>query len=95
VPTICLLEVFKKLLRERGKTTALEAVAAMGQAAVVELDRELALEAARLGIRHQLPLADSVVLATARARNATLWTQDSDFEGLESVEYVARAESRQ
>jgi predicted nucleic acid-binding protein len=65
----------------------------MGQATVVELDGQLALEAASLGIRHHLPLVDSVVLATARARNATVWTQDSDFEGLESVEYVARADA--
>jgi predicted nucleic acid-binding protein len=29
-------------------------------------------------------LADSVILATARAHGATIWTQDRDFKGLEA-----------
>ena len=93
VPTICLVEVFRKLLREKGETIALEAVVAMRQAFVVDLDDERALRAARLGLSHKLPLADSVVLATARRQEATVWTQDSDFEGLENVEYFAKSDA--
>ena len=92
VPTICLVEVFKKLLREKGEAIALEAVVAMRQATVEALDGDLALQAARLGLNHKLPLADSIVLATARRREATVWTQDSDFEGLEKVEYFAKTD---
>jgi predicted nucleic acid-binding protein len=92
VPTICLVEVFKKLLREKGEAIALEAVVAMRQATVEALDNDLALQSARLGLSHKLPLADSIVLATARRREATVWTQDSDFEGLEKVEYFAKTD---
>ena len=70
--------------------SALEAVVAMRQATVEAVDGDLALQAARLGLNHKLPLADSIVLATARRREATVWTQDSHFEGLDQVEYFAK-----
>jgi predicted nucleic acid-binding protein len=57
---------------------------------VVDLDSKLAVFAARLGLQAKLPLADSIVLATARAHEATLWTQDDDFEGLDDVKYTAK-----
>lgn len=91
VPTICLYEVFKRLLQQRGAATALQAMAYMRQGHVVDLDAALALDAARLGVAHRLPLADSIILATARQHGATLWTQDADFEGLEGVRYLAKA----
>ena len=90
VPTLSLFEVFKKIAHERGEGDALQAVAVMQQGAVVDLTVPLSLESARLSLEHRLPMADSIILATARARGATLWTQDSDFEGLEGVEYVKK-----
>lgn len=91
VPTISLLEVFKRVLGQRGENEALRAAALMRQGQVVALDADLALSAAMLGRAHRLPLADSVILATARRFGATVWTQDSDFEGLEGVRYVVKA----
>ena len=93
VPTLSLLEVFKRVLQQRGEPAGLQAVALMHQGRVVGLDAPLALEAARVSVAERLPLADSVMLATARAYRATLWTQDSDFEGREGVRYVARKET--
>ena len=90
VPSICLLEVFKRTFHQRGESAGLQAVALMQQGEVVDLDSALALTAARLGAQDGLPLADSVVLATARHRNATLWTQDADFAGLAGVKYRAK-----
>jgi predicted nucleic acid-binding protein len=90
VPTICLLEVFKRVLQQRGETHALNVVTQMQQGRVVELDAELALNAARLSFDLKLPLADSVILATARAHRATIWTQDADFKGLPGVKYRAK-----
>ncbi|MEJ7840298.1 MAG: type II toxin-antitoxin system VapC family toxin [Rubrobacter sp.] len=91
VPSITLYEVFKRLLAEpEGEEIALEAVAAMQQGLVVRLDAELALAAAKISSDTKLPMADSVILATARGHDATLWTQDSDFEGLEGVRYVEK-----
>ena len=87
VPAIVVFEVFKSLLRQRGEETALQAVAVLHQGSIVDLDAPLALAAARLSVDNRLPLADSVVLATARARGAIVWSQDADFEGLPDVRY--------
>jgi len=90
VPTLSLFEVFKRVLQQRDEPAALQAIALMHQGRVVDLDATLALAAARLSAADHLPLADSVMLATARAFGATLWTQDSDFEGHEGVRFVSR-----
>ena len=87
VPSLTLYEVFKRVLQQRDEGHALQAVAVMEQGSVIDLDAPLALIAARTSIEHRLPLADSVVLATARAHDAVLWTQDADFKGLAGVEF--------
>lgn len=94
VPTISLYEVFKKVLAQRSEGEALQAIALMQQGTVVELDAALSIRAAHLSHRLQLPMADSLILAAARAHRATLWTQDADFEGMEGVRYVAKAGER-
>ena len=90
VPTHSLFEVFKRVCQQRDEESALRAVAMMEQGRVVDLDRVTALEAARLSLAHGIPMADSVMLATARRAEATLWTQDADFEGIEGVKYFPR-----
>ena len=92
VPSITLLEVFKRVYQQRGEGPALQAVALMQQGAVVDLDAPLALTAAKISADGKLALADSVVLATARRFDAILWTQDADFEGLPGVRYRARSQ---
>ncbi len=87
VASISVLEVFRWVLREHGETEALQAAALMQQGHVVDLDTTLALRAGKLGTEYKLPLADSVILATARVFGATLWTQDVDFEGIMGVQY--------
>ena len=87
VPTICITEVYRRVRSQRGEAAALTVVAAMGRAKVASLSAETALEAGRLGVELRLPLADSVILATARMHDATVWTQDVDFEGIEGVRY--------
>ena len=90
VPSICLLEVFKKVLNDRGEDAAIEAVALMNQGRVVDLDASIAISAAKIGADRGLPLADSVILATAKSIGALIWTQDSDFEGIEGVKYIPK-----
>jgi predicted nucleic acid-binding protein len=90
VPTLSVFEVFKRVLQQRGEGDALQAAAVMQLGTVVELSSTLALNAARLSVDHRLPLADSIILATARAFDATLWTQDADFENVPGVRYRAR-----
>jgi predicted nucleic acid-binding protein len=90
VPSLCLTEVFRRVLQQRDEGAALQAVAVMGRGRVVDLDAAIALTAGRLGVELRLPLADSVVLATARHHGAEVWTQDGDFEGLPGVRYVRK-----
>jgi toxin FitB len=90
VPSISIYEVFKRVLQQRGEGEALQAVAVMQQGLVVDLDASLALRAARISVNSGLTMADSVILATARAHNATLWTQDSDFASMEDVRYIEK-----
>ena len=90
VPTICIYEVFKRLLSLRDKEEALRAVGVMSLGQLMELDRQHALNAARISLDLKLALADSIILATARAAGATLWTQDEHFKDLEDVKYVAK-----
>lgn len=90
VPSITLLEVFKRVAQQRDEGAALQCVAVMQQGRLVELDAALALRAAALGLRHKLPLADSIIYATAQANAATVWTQDADFEGLPEVRFRAK-----
>jgi predicted nucleic acid-binding protein len=87
VPTSTLYEVFKRILQQRGENDALQAVAAMQQGTIVDLDPRLALSAARISLESRLPMADSIVFATAKEYGATLWTQDADLEGLPGVQY--------
>lgn len=88
VPTVCLLEVERRLLASRGEEAADSAIAAMLQARVEPLDAPLAHEAARLGATNGLPCADSIIYAAARRYHAELWTHDSHFRGLPGVHFV-------
>ena len=90
VPTIAIFEVAKVMTCERGDKAAAAAVNVMLDGHVVDLDAELALAAVRLSLDHRLPMADSIILATARKFGATLWTQDADFADLDGVRYLPR-----
>ena len=90
VPTISIYEVFKVVLRESTENEALQAVAAMQKGKVIDLTTSLAMTASKLSITHNLPMADSIILATAREYEAILWTMDSDFKGIRGVNYFAK-----
>ena len=91
VPSITLTEVFKNVFRQRDEESALAAVAHMQQGQVISLDSALAIDAAGFGVMHQLPLADSIIFATAQKYDATIWTQDSDFKGLSKIKFYSKA----
>jgi predicted nucleic acid-binding protein len=90
VPAITLYEVFKVVCRQRGEDAALQAIALMQQGQVVDLNGPLALLAAKISLEMKLPMADSIILATARSHEAVLWTQDVDFADLEGVRYFPK-----
>ena len=90
VPTICIYEVFKAVLRQRGEDAALQTVALMRQGSTINLTDDLALQAAKTSLEYKIPMADSIILATTRANEAVLWTQDQDFKDMENVNYFSK-----
>ena len=90
VPTIIITEVFKKILVEKDENVALYAIAQMMQGKVAELSVNIAINAAKFGKELKLPLADSIIYATARYYDASIYTQDSDFKGLEKVFFIKK-----
>lgn len=90
IPSISLYEVFKRILQQRSEDEALQAVAIMQQGQVVDLDMTLALSAAKTSTELKIPMADSIILVTARAYDATVWTQDEDFKGIDGVQYIKK-----
>ena len=90
VPAVTIYEVFKVILRESGENSALQAVMAMQKGTVVDLTASLAIAASKLSLEHDLPMADSIILATAQEFGAVIWTQDSDFDGMSNVKYFPK-----
>lgn len=90
VPSITIVEVFRRTYQQRSEADAIAAASLMRRGRVVDLDFTLAANAGKLGVDSKLPLADSIILATARAYGATLWTQDADFDGLAGVRYFPK-----
>lgn len=89
-PTICIYEVFKRVLLEYGEERALDAAGIMSRGTIVELHKQDVIEAARLSAQLKLAMADSILLATARAYEATLWTQDAHFKDIEGARYIEK-----
>jgi len=90
VPTICLYEVFKVVLREKGDDAAFQAAAIMSQGRVIDLTPEIAVLAAKTSLDEKLPMADSIVMATGRTHGAMVWTQDEDFKDLPGAKYFRK-----
>jgi toxin FitB len=90
VPAICVYEVFKRILSQRGEEAALQVPGIMSLGTIVDVTQEFAINAAHLSIMHRLAMADSIILAVAQTKQATLWTQDADFAGIDGVRYVAK-----
>ena len=87
VPVICLYEVFKKVNAVADEAKALQTIAQMKQGRVLDLTEDVALRASLVSLKHKLPMADSLIFATAGAQKALLWTQDEHFRGLPDVKY--------
>ncbi|MFN3310053.1 MAG: type II toxin-antitoxin system VapC family toxin, partial [Anaerolineales bacterium] len=90
VPVICLYEVFKRLYQQFGKEAALQGVSRLYRGQIVPVSDEIVLLGAQLALKHHLSMANSIIYATARAHNATLWTQDAHLSGLEGVKYIEK-----
>jgi len=90
VPTIVVFEVYKRVYQQRNRHAALQAIATLRSGRIVDLTIRLAIAAAAISNSEKLPMADSIILATARGENAVLWTQDVDFEHIAGVKFRAK-----
>ena len=78
------------MMQQRDEDAALQIAAVLHQGKVVALDSGIALSAAQIGIAHKLPLAGSIIYATAKQFRATIWTFDADFAYLPDVKYFPK-----
>jgi len=90
VPSICLYEVYKKLAAEKSEVFAMEVISYMQSGKVIALDATLSVFAAQISRKHRLPMADSVIYATAIWSGATLWTSDRHFQDIPGVRYLLK-----
>ena len=90
VPAICVYEVFKRMSLKRGEEDALQATGFMSLGMEISLNREIAVSAAQISLELKLAMADSIILASARAYDATLWTQDEHFKDIPGVKFVEK-----
>lgn len=90
VSVINLYEIYKKILVEKDNNFAIQAIALMQQSKVIDITESIAIFASRLSVDFKLPMADSLIYATAKMNDAIIWTQDSDFENLENVKYFKK-----
>ena len=90
VPVICIYEVFKRILQQSDLSSAQTHIGDMKLGTIIDLDESLALSVAKPSVDLKFPMADSLILATARANDATFWTQDEHFKGLDGVKYIKK-----
>lgn len=90
VPTICLYEISKIILRESDENHLLQVLAAIQKGQVADLTPTISTAAAKISLKYKLPMADSIIYATAAKFNATVWTQDIDFKSLPNVNYIPK-----
>jgi predicted nucleic acid-binding protein len=83
-------EVFKVVLRESSDNKALQAAVAMQKGTVVDPAASLAIAASKLSLAHNLPMADSIILAAAQEFGATIWNQGSHLKNIGDVKYFPR-----
>lgn len=90
VPTICIYEISKIILRESDENHLLQALAAIQKGQVVALTPSRSIAAAKVSLKYKLPMADSIIYTTAKQFDATVWTQDIDFKSLPNVNYILK-----
>ena len=93
-PTICVAEIYSKVLRVEGPEAAEMRRAFMrSRSAIIALTEEIAVEAAKTDVELKKKitgwgLADSIVLGTARKKRARVLTGDEHFSDLKETNFI-------
>ena len=83
-------EVYKKISQHRDENSAIQAIAVMQQAEVLEITSQIAIEGSKISIQNKIQMADSLIIASARSVGAKIWTQDYNFKGLDNVMFFKK-----
>ena len=90
VSVINIYEVYKKILQHRDENSAIQAIAIMQQAEILEVTPQIAIDGAKISIENEIPMADSLIIATAKSVSAKIWTQDYDFKEIDNVMFFKK-----
>jgi predicted nucleic acid-binding protein len=89
-PTIVVYEVYKKIKNTKGEQNALEAYAQISRTKIIELTNSLSLEAADISLTTNLGMADSIIIATAKAYKAQVITSDEHLKNTKEVKFISK-----
>jgi len=89
-PTIVIYEVYRKIKSVGGEEKALEAYAQMSRTKVIDLTSSLCLDAADISMNLNLGMADSIIVATAKAYNAQIVTSDEHLKKIDGVKFIIK-----
>ncbi len=90
VPTIALFEVHEVLSRNLPANLVAQCLDVMRLGLVLDLTDKRAIAASTIASRHRLAMADAAMYSLALEFEATFWTQDVDYQGLEGVRYCPK-----
>ena len=88
-PTVVIYEVYRKIKSVSSEEKALEAYAQMSRTKIVDLTSSLCLEAADISLNLNLGVADSIIVATAKAYNAQIVTSDEHLKKIDGVKFLS------
>ena len=89
-PTIVIYEVYRRIKSTKGEQKALEAYTQMSRTNIVELTSPLSLKAADISMNLNLGMADSIIVATAKAYNAEIVTSDEHLKSIKGVKFISK-----
>jgi predicted nucleic acid-binding protein len=85
-PTIVLYEVYKVFLRSYGDDEALGIIGHMKKnTSIITMDDNIALRAGEISHDLKIPMADAVILSSAREMDAVVITSDKHFKGIKDA----------
>jgi len=91
VSSLTIHEIHRVVLKKEGKeVAALRSSTIRRDFQVIDVDYVIAVKSAELRSKHQMPMADSVIAATAQLQGCPLFSDDAHFKNIENLKTVWR-----
>jgi len=89
VSSLTIHEIHRVVLKKEGKEVAtLRSSTIRMDFQVIDVDYMVAVKSAELRTKHQMPMADSVIAATAQIQGCPLFSDDAHFKNIENLKTV-------